>query len=68
MLFDKQDIPRSKRIKRMRIYDVSFSEEITMECSHCGYSTGWIYVGDKTRGELIKGLPCPKCNEEKDNE
>mgnify|MGYP000719443815 CR=1 FL=1 len=66
MLFAKEDLPRSKPLKRMRVNDAGESAScmvIQFICPHCGHDTGWI-EDEWTVTENKRGLPCPECNKE----
>ena len=61
-LFTKEELPRSKSIKRMHVTDAGHAWwEVHFKCGHCGYDAGWKQY-DNTLTELKRGLPCPKCN------
>ena len=60
--FDKQEIKRRPRIKRMKVYDCGV-DFVLMKCEHCGYDNGWQQY-DSSITELKKGWPCPVCNKQ----
>lgn len=66
LLFDKDQLPRSEPIKRMRVADAGHmpggTKGIRFECPHCGHDTGWI-EDEWSITENRRGLPCPSCNE-----
>lgn len=64
-LFTKEQIPRSKRTKRMHVVDAGTDNWVEFKCRHCGHENGWKQFPDKTITELKRGLPCPKCKGEK---
>lgn len=61
LLFDKADLPRKPRLKRMRVADAG-QGCIQFVCPHCSYDTGWI-KDERTVSENKRGIPCPQCNE-----
>lgn len=65
LLFNKVDLPRRARIKRMRVFDAGQSggyKVIMFLCPHCSHNTGWLH-DTRTITENKRGLPCPKCND-----
>jgi hypothetical protein len=66
-LFTKEQAPRHRRAPRKLMHVVDAGSDyghVHMICGHCGYDDGW-KVYEATLTELKRGLPCPKCNEEK---
>lgn len=65
MLFAKDDLPRSRPVKRMHVADAGHlpggAKGIQFECERCGYDTGWI-ADIWTISENRRGHPCPRCN------
>ncbi len=64
LLFDKADLPRKPRIKRMHVVGTGTSGSccvIQFKCERCGYYTGWS-ENRRSISENKRGLPCPRCN------
>lgn len=64
-LFQKAELPRAPKVKRMRVHDAG-DGCIYFICPHCGHDTGWI-KDEHTLAENKRGMPCPKCNEQKES-
>ena len=65
MLFEKADIPKAPRVRRMHVVDAGHlpggAKGICFECRHCGHDTGWI-PDEWTITENKRGHACPNCN------
>jgi len=72
-LFDVEQLPpkpRKPREWRMHMIDAGDcggcewpQADCVFECRRCGHRSDWVRCANKA--EVIRGLPCPKCNQKK---